>query len=69
MDNNQKEINVLFKSVFANEQGEKMLKYLNEVFVDRDIYKNGLTLDQVAFRQGEASIVKKIEQEINRRFD
>ena len=61
----QDEIRSLFEGTFNTKLGERLLEYLKEVFVERDIYTPGMTLDQVAFRQGEASIVKKIIKEIN----
>jgi len=59
------EISILLKGTFGTELGKRTIEYLAEVFVDRDIYTNGMTLDQVAFRQGEASVIKKIIKEIN----
>lgn len=59
------EINILLKGTFGTELGKKCLVHLESVFVDRDIYTQGMTLDQVAFRQGEASVIKKIIKEVN----
>ena len=59
------EISTIFQGTFETELGQKCLEHLKKTFVDRDIYVPGMTLDQVAFRQGEASIVKKILKEIN----
>jgi len=61
----QDEIHSLFEGTFNTKLGERLLEHLSLVFVDRDIYEPGMTLDQVAFRQGEASIVKKIIKELN----
>ena len=62
----QIEIASLFKGTFQTEIGKKCIERLKEVFVERDIYTPGMTLDQVAFRQGEASVIKKIIAEIDR---
>jgi len=59
------EIGIMFNGTFETELGKKTLTHLKETFVDRDMYIPGMTLDQVAFRQGEASIVKKILKEVN----
>ena len=57
------EIGKLFKGTFETELGKRCLTYLEDVFVNRDMYVKGMTLDEVAFRQGEASVVKKILKE------
>lgn len=56
------EIQKLFIGTFTTELGIRCLEHLEDTFVDRDMYKHGSTLEQVAFRQGEASIIKKIRQ-------
>ena len=60
------EINKLMVGTFNTELGEKLLHHLADVFIDRPMYKPGMTLDEVAFRQGEASIVEKIIKEVQR---
>ena len=62
---NQEEIHSLFEGTFNNKLGERLLEHLTSVYIDRDMYQPGMTLDQVAFRQGEASIIKKIIKELN----
>lgn len=59
------EIQTLMAGTFNTELGRRTLNHLAEVFIDRDMYQAGMTLDQVAFRQGEASTIKKIIKEIN----
>lgn len=59
------EISKIFKGTFETELGQKCLKHLENTFVHRDMYKKGMTLDEVAFRQGEASIVQKLLKEFN----
>lgn len=57
------EINKLLKGTFETELGKKCLEHLEDVFVNRNMYEKGMSLDEVAFRQGEASVVKKIIKE------
>lgn len=59
------EITILFKGTFGTELGQKCIKQLENTFVNRDIYRVGMTLEEAAFRQGEASVIKKILKEIN----
>ena len=58
------EITKIFKGTFETELGLKCLQHLENVFVDRDMYAKGMTLDEVSFRQGEASVIKKIIKEV-----
>lgn len=57
------EIHKLIVGTFETELGKKLLDYLEEKYVNRDIYKPGLTLDTTAFRQGQADIIKQIIKE------
>jgi len=59
----QKQVSAIFKGTFGTDAGKKCLDHLEAVFVDRDMYSKGMTLDEVAFKQGEASVVKKILKE------
>ena len=65
MQKKAQEITILYQGTFGTELGQKCIKQLEDTFVNRDIYREGATLDQVAFRQGEASVIKKIIKEIN----
>lgn len=60
-----KEITILLKGTFGTELGQKCIRHLEDTFINRDIYRIGMTLDEVAFRQGEASAIKKILKELN----
>jgi len=57
-------IEKLFKATFSTPNGKKCLSHLKKVFVDRPIYKQGSTFEETAFREGEASIVRKIIKEV-----
>jgi hypothetical protein len=61
----QEEISKLIQGTFNTVLGKRCLEHLEEVFVDRNIYEPGMSLDTVAFRQGEASIIKKIIKELS----
>lgn len=63
---NQIRIEKLFKGTFNTDTGKKCLEHLERTFVDRNIYAPGMSLDQVAFRQGQADIVKQILSEVKR---
>jgi len=51
---------------FTAPMGEKWLDRAKETFMDRPIYKDGLTFEQVAFRQGQADVIRQILIEIDR---
>ena len=65
MPKTREEVHKLFVGTFETELGKRCLKHLVETFVDRDIYRPGMTLDEVAFKQGEASVIKKIMKEFS----
>ena len=69
MKRNQEEISALFAGTFRTELGKRTLEHLKNVFVDRDIYVKGLSFEEVAFRQGEASVVNKIIKELERQIN
>ncbi len=60
-------ISKLIKGTFDTELGRKLLDHLEKVFVDRPIYKDGLTFEQTALRQGEANVIKQIRRELDER--
>jgi len=57
------EIHKLIVGTFETELGQRLLEHLKETLVDRPMYKQGLTLDQVAFREGQANLVRQILKE------
>lgn len=60
----QEEITVLMKGTFTTPLGEKCLKHLESVFIDREIAQVGMTELQIGIRQGEANVIKKIIREV-----
>jgi len=66
MENNKSiEIEKLYKATFSTPNGKKCLAHLKKVFVDRPIYRTGSTFEETAFREGEASLIRKILGEVN----
>lgn len=63
---NEKEITSMFKAVFQTSHGAKCLEYLENKFVNRPIYLEGKSFEQVAFRQGQCDVVKQIIREVKR---
>ena len=60
------EIHKMFVGTFNTDIGAKCLERLKDVYIDRPVYVTGMTLDQTAYRQGQADIVKSIMREVNR---
>lgn len=52
----------LLVGTFETALGSKYLEFLVSHFVDRDMYEKGMTLEEVAYRQGQASLIRKIQQ-------
>lgn len=61
---NELEIRKLIVGTFETELGTKLLAHLKKTIVDRPMYKSGMTLDEVAFRQGQADVINQIIKEI-----
>ena len=59
------EINKLIVGTFSTELGKRLLEHLEDTFVDRPIYKQGMAVEDAAYRQGQADLVKQIVKEIN----
>lgn len=66
MDNKvtTQEITKMFVGTFETPLGVECLDHLKKVFVDRPIYKMGSTLEETAYRQGQADLVKQILKEV-----
>ena len=58
------EINKLIVGTFETELGKKCLEHLEDVFVDRQIAKPGMSELEIGIRQGEANVIKKIIKEV-----
>ena len=56
----------LYKQVFNTDEGRQLIKGLESVFINRAVYKPGMSFEETAYREGERSVVMKIIQEVNR---
>ncbi len=56
----QEELNRLYKDTFSTDAGMKCLELLKMSFVDRPVYIKGMSLDEVAFREGGRDLVNQI---------
>ncbi len=59
-------IHKLTVGTFETELGKRLLEHMTNIYVDRPKYLTGMSLDEVAFREGQADVIRKIIQEINR---
>lgn len=59
-----KEIESIYKGCFSTELGIRCLANLKSAFIDRPIYKPGATLEETAYRQGQADLVKQIIEQV-----
>ena len=59
------QISKIVKGTFETELGKKCLDHLEATFVDRPIYKQGMTLQDAAYRQGQSDLVRQILKEAN----
>jgi len=57
------EINSLINTVFGTQHGERLIKYLSDTIIDRPTYKKGMTLDEVAFREGQKDVITQLKKE------
>ena len=62
-----KTIHKLFVGTFETELGQKCLEHLVKTFIDRPIYKQGLSLEETAYRQGQADLIKQMQGALNGR--
>ena len=68
VENMQKQAHAVTKLIvgtFETELGQRCIKHLKKIYVDREIYKTGATLDMVAYRQGQCDLVRQIMKELN----
>ena len=53
---------ILLQGTFETELGRKYLAALEDFFVDRPMFEVGMSLEEVAFRQGQATLVRSIRK-------
>mgnify|MGYP006883067109 CR=1 FL=1 len=58
-------IHKLYVGTFETELGKRCLSHLEDVFVNRQIFKHGESVEHAAYRQGQADLVKQLKKEIN----
>jgi len=58
------QVNQLCKATFTTEHGAKYLKMLEDKFVNRIVYEPLLEHHEVAFREGQRSIIMLIMKEL-----
>ena len=61
----QEEIHKLVVGTFMSPLGEKLLEHLKSSIIDRATYKTGMTLDEVAFREGQKDVIQQLLKEIH----
>lgn len=59
------EIQKLIQGTFNTELGRRMIEHLEDTFVNRDIYKQGMKVEDAAYRQGQADVIKQLRKEID----
>ena len=65
MKRDNQDIHKLMVHTFGTEAGKELLLHLTQVFVDRPIYRKGMTLDEVAFKEGQRDVIMQIIKELN----
>jgi len=58
------EIDKVFLNCYNTPEGKRMIELLHERHVDVPIYAKGMTLDEVAYRQGQCDSVLSIEKSV-----
>jgi len=66
MKRDNQDIHKLMVHTFSTEAGKELLLHLTQVFVDRPIYRKGMTLDEVSFKEGQRDLVMQIIKELER---
>lgn len=64
MDNSRSNANQLCKATFSKGAGAKYLAILKAKFVDCTVYEPQLEHHEVAYREGQRSIIRLIEKEL-----
>lgn len=55
------EIQKLAVGTFSTELGKRYLSHLEDVFVNVSMYKKGMALEDVSYRQGQADLIKQLK--------
>ena len=54
----RKELDKIIVGTFETELGQKCLEILERAFINRPMYVQGLSPDQVAYRQGQCDVIR-----------
>ena len=60
----QEEIHKLIVGTFTTDLGKRLLEHLEKTIVDRPTYIKGMTLDEVAFREGQKDVILQLIKEL-----
>lgn len=60
----QEEIHKLVIGTFKHPLGEKLMDYLKAAILDRPSYIIGMSLDEVAFREGQKDVILQLLKEL-----
>lgn len=63
MQDKQQEIHKLIVGTFGTQSGQRLLDYLIETIVDRPSFKLGMSLEEVAFREGQKDVIQQLKSE------
>ena len=62
----EEEVNKLIVGTFRTPLGERLLEYFREKWVDKPIYRQGMSLDTVAFHEGRRDAIMQILKEMEK---
>ena len=58
------EVHKLIVGTFETDLGKKLLTHLEATIIDRPTYIQGMTLDEVAFREGQKDVILQLLKEM-----
>lgn len=64
MSKTETEIRTLIVGTFETELGKRLLEHLTDAIINRPTYKPGMTLDEVAFREGQKDVINQLIKEM-----
>ena len=64
MPKTHEQIHKLIVGTFETELGKKLLAHLVDTFIDRPIYRAGMSIEDASYRQGQADLIKQLMKEM-----
>ena len=61
----QEAVHKLIVGTFNTDLGKKLMEHLKKKIVDRPSYVKGMTIDEVAFREGQKDVIMQFMKELN----